>query len=145
MTAQTKKVGDIELTALSDGRLATSLDVILGMDRAEAARLSGATGGDLHIAVNAFLLKLSGRWALIDAGAGNSMGPELGRLAENLRAFGVAPEPRCPGRGGTTLRRVGWAHRLWSKCRSRRSEWPDRSKQGWKHEYPRNRASDHRA
>jgi glyoxylase-like metal-dependent hydrolase (beta-lactamase superfamily II) len=92
MIAQTKKVGDIELTALSDGRLATSLDVILGMDRAEAARLAGMTGDNLHIAVNAFLLKLAGKWALIDVGAGDSMGPELGRLAENLRTFGVAPE-----------------------------------------------------
>jgi glyoxylase-like metal-dependent hydrolase (beta-lactamase superfamily II) len=92
MIAHSRKVGDIKVTALSDGRLATSLDVILGMDRTEAARLAGTTGGDVHIAVNAFLLKLSGRWALIDAGAGNSMGPALGRLAENLRAFGVAPE-----------------------------------------------------
>jgi glyoxylase-like metal-dependent hydrolase (beta-lactamase superfamily II) len=92
MIAQTKKVGDIELTALSDGRLAATLDVVLGMDRAEAARLAGTTGGDLHIAVNAFLLKLAGKWALIDTGAGDSMGPELGRLAENLRTFGVAPE-----------------------------------------------------
>src|SRR5205085_9118624 len=92
MIAHSRKVGDIEVTALSDGRLATSLDVILGMDRTEAARLAGTTGGDVHIAVNAFLLKLSGRWALVDAGAGNSMGPALGRLAENLRAFGVAPE-----------------------------------------------------
>jgi glyoxylase-like metal-dependent hydrolase (beta-lactamase superfamily II) len=92
MIAQTKKVGDIELTALSDGRLATSLDVVLGMDRAEAARLAGTTGDNLHIAVNAFLLKLAGKWALIDVGAGDSMGPELGRLAENLRTFGVAPE-----------------------------------------------------
>jgi glyoxylase-like metal-dependent hydrolase (beta-lactamase superfamily II) len=92
MIAPTKKVGDIELTALSDGRLATSLDVILGMERAEAARLAGTTGDNLHIAVNAFLLKLAGKWALIDTGAGDSMGPELGRLAENLRTFGVAPE-----------------------------------------------------
>ena len=75
MIAPTKKVGDIELTALSDGRLATSLDVILGMDRAEAARLAGMTGDNLHIAVNAFLLKLAGKWALIDVGAGDSMGP----------------------------------------------------------------------
>ena len=92
MIAQTKKIGDIEVTALSDGRLATSLDVVLGMDRAEAARLAGTTGGDVHIAVNAFLLKRARKWALIDAGAGNSMGSALGRLAENLRAFGVAPE-----------------------------------------------------
>jgi glyoxylase-like metal-dependent hydrolase (beta-lactamase superfamily II) len=92
MIAQSKHIGEIEVTALSDGRLATSLDVILGMERAEAARLAGTTGGDLHIAVNAFLLKLAGKWALIDVGAGDSMGPALGRLAGNLRAFGVAPE-----------------------------------------------------
>jgi glyoxylase-like metal-dependent hydrolase (beta-lactamase superfamily II) len=91
MIAHSKKVGDIEVTALSDGVLATSLDVVLGMDRAELRRLAGATDG-LHIAVNAFLLKLQGRWALIDAGAGNSMGPTLGKLPEHLRAFGVAPE-----------------------------------------------------
>ena len=92
MIAQTKKIGDFEVTALSDGRLATSLDAVISMDRAEAARLAGTTSGDVHIAVNAFLLKLAGQWALIDAGASNSMGSALGRLAENLRAFGVAPE-----------------------------------------------------
>src|SRR5262249_50776707 len=32
--------------------------------------------------------------------------------------------------GGTTLRRVGWPHRLSGKCRSRRSEWPDQIKAG---------------
>jgi hypothetical protein len=71
MTTHSKKIGDIEVTALSDGVLATSIDVVLGMDRAEVRRLAGSTDGDgLHIAVNAFLLKLQGRWALIDAGAG---------------------------------------------------------------------------
>jgi glyoxylase-like metal-dependent hydrolase (beta-lactamase superfamily II) len=93
MIAQSKKVGDIEVTALSDGVLATSLDVVLGMDRAEVRRLAGSTNGDgVHIAVNAFLVKLARKWALIDAGAGNSMGPTLGKLPEQLRAFGVAPE-----------------------------------------------------
>jgi glyoxylase-like metal-dependent hydrolase (beta-lactamase superfamily II) len=93
MIAHSKKIGDIEVTALSDGVLATSIDVVLGMERAEVRRLAGATDGDgVHIAVNAFLLKLQGRWALIDAGAGNSMGPTLGKLPEHLRAFGVAPE-----------------------------------------------------
>src|SRR4030095_11587703 len=93
MTTHSKKIGDIEVTALSDGVLATSLDVVLGMDRAEARQLAGTSGGDgVHIAVNAFLLKLQGRWALIDAGAGSSMVPTLGKLPEHLRAFGVAPE-----------------------------------------------------
>jgi hypothetical protein len=51
MIAQTKKIGDIEVTALSDGMLATSLEVVLGMDRADAARLVGTTGGDLQSAI----------------------------------------------------------------------------------------------
>ena len=40
MTAQTQKIGDIEVTALSDGVLTTSLDVVLGMDPAEKERRS---------------------------------------------------------------------------------------------------------
>jgi glyoxylase-like metal-dependent hydrolase (beta-lactamase superfamily II) len=93
MIAHSKKIGDIDVTALSDGVLATSIDVVLGMERAEVRRLAGTADGDgVHIAVNAFLLKLQGRWALIDAGAGTSMGPTLGKLPEHLRAFGVAPE-----------------------------------------------------
>jgi glyoxylase-like metal-dependent hydrolase (beta-lactamase superfamily II) len=93
MIARSKKIGGIEVTALSDGVLATSIDVVLGTDRTEVRRLAGTADGDgVHIAVNAFLLKLQGRWALIDAGAGNSMGPTLGKLPEHLRAFGVAPE-----------------------------------------------------
>ncbi|HEX4828683.1 MAG TPA: MBL fold metallo-hydrolase [Xanthobacteraceae bacterium] len=93
MTAQKRKIGDIEVTALSDGVLATSLDVVLGMDRAECERLAGKKAGDgVHIAVNAFLLKLQGKWALVDTGSGNTMGPTLGKLPDNLRALGVAPE-----------------------------------------------------
>jgi glyoxylase-like metal-dependent hydrolase (beta-lactamase superfamily II) len=93
MTVQSRKIGDIEVTALNDGVLATSLDVVLGMDRAESERLAGKKAGDgVHIAVNAFLLKLQGKWALVDTGSGNTMGPTLGKLPENLRALGVAPE-----------------------------------------------------
>jgi glyoxylase-like metal-dependent hydrolase (beta-lactamase superfamily II) len=93
MGAQSRTIGEIEVTALSDGVLATSLDVILGLDKAEAERLSGKRAGDsVHIAVNAFLLKLRGKWALVDTGAGNTMGASLGKLADDLRAFGVAPE-----------------------------------------------------
>jgi glyoxylase-like metal-dependent hydrolase (beta-lactamase superfamily II) len=93
MTVHSRKIGDIEVTALSDGVLATSLDVVLGMDRAESERLAGKKAGDgVHIAVNAFLLKLAGKWALVDTGSGNTMGPTLGKVPENLRALGVAPE-----------------------------------------------------
>jgi glyoxylase-like metal-dependent hydrolase (beta-lactamase superfamily II) len=91
MTAHTKTIGDIEVTTLSDGVLAAPLDVVLGMDKAETERLAGRSG-HLPIAVNAFLLRLGGRWALVDTGCGNSMGPTLGKLPDNLRAHGVAPD-----------------------------------------------------
>ena len=42
--------------------------------------------------MNAFLVRLSGQWALVDAGSGNSMGPTLGKLPDSLRAHGVAPD-----------------------------------------------------
>ncbi len=91
--AHSRKIGDIEVTALSDGVLAAPLDVVLDMDKAEAERLAGTKPGEPKpIAVNAFLLELGGRWALVDTGAGNTMGPTLGKLPDNLRACGVAPE-----------------------------------------------------
>jgi glyoxylase-like metal-dependent hydrolase (beta-lactamase superfamily II) len=93
MSARSKKIGDIEVTALSDGVLATSLDVVTGVDKDESRRLAGLKAGDpVKIDVNAFLLRRNGKYALVDTGSGNSMGPTLGKLPDNLRAFGVAPE-----------------------------------------------------
>jgi glyoxylase-like metal-dependent hydrolase (beta-lactamase superfamily II) len=93
MSAPRKQVGDITVTALSDGVLAAPLDVVLGVERAEIERLTGRKPAEpLPIAVNAFLLERAGKWALVDTGSGNSMGPTLGRLPQNLRALGVTPE-----------------------------------------------------
>lgn len=93
MATRSRQIGDIEVTALSDGVLAAPLDVVLGMDKAETARLAGKKPGEsLPIAVNAFLLKRGAKLALVDTGSGNTMGPTLGKLTDNLRALGVAPE-----------------------------------------------------
>ena len=93
MNSNSRRIGDIDVTALSDGVLAAPLDVVLGMDRGEAERLAGRQPGEPEpIAVNAFLLKLAGKWALVDTGSGNTMGPTLGKLTDNLRALGVAPD-----------------------------------------------------
>jgi glyoxylase-like metal-dependent hydrolase (beta-lactamase superfamily II) len=91
MSVHGRKIGDIAVTTLSDGILAAPLDVVLGMDKAEAERLT-AKKDAVPISVNAFLLRLNGKWALIDTGAGNTMGPTLGKLPYSLRAIGVAPE-----------------------------------------------------
>jgi glyoxylase-like metal-dependent hydrolase (beta-lactamase superfamily II) len=93
MSLPRKHIGDITVTALSDGVLVAPLDVVLGVERAEIERLAGRKPGEpLPIAVNAFLLERAGKWALVDTGSGNSMGPTLGKLPENLRVLGVAPE-----------------------------------------------------
>ena len=93
MSLPRKHIGDITVTALSDGVLAAPLDVVLGVERAEIERLAGRKPGEpLPIAVNAFLLERAGKWALVDTGSGNSMGPTLGKLPENLRVLGVTPE-----------------------------------------------------
>jgi glyoxylase-like metal-dependent hydrolase (beta-lactamase superfamily II) len=93
MSAPRKQIGDITVTALSDGVLAAPLDVVLGVERAEIERLAGRKPGEpLPIAVNAFLLERAGKLALVDTGSGNSMGPTLGKLPQNLRALGVSPE-----------------------------------------------------
>ncbi len=86
------RVGDVEVQGLSDGILKTSLDLVLGMDRAQAESLVGGTqNGSLYIPVNNFLIRRGGKVILIDAGAGNTMQPTLGKLPDNLRAASVAP------------------------------------------------------
>jgi glyoxylase-like metal-dependent hydrolase (beta-lactamase superfamily II) len=88
---QSIRIGDFTVTCLSDGVLAAPLDVVLEMRKSEVERLAGRKD-TLPIPVNAFLIERNGRLALVDTGAGNSMGPTLGKLAGNLRANGVEPE-----------------------------------------------------
>jgi glyoxylase-like metal-dependent hydrolase (beta-lactamase superfamily II) len=86
------RVGDVEVQGLSDGILKTSLDLVIGMARAQADQLVGGTdNGALYIPVNNFLIRRGEKTILIDAGAGNTMQPTLGKLPDNLRAAGVDP------------------------------------------------------
>jgi len=87
------RVGELEVKGFSDGILQTSLDHLIGMTRAEGEALVGATdGGALFIPVNNFVLRRDGHTILIDAGAGATMQPTLGKLPDNLRAGGIEPE-----------------------------------------------------
>ena len=91
--AATRKVGDIEVTAVSDGLLQTSLDVLVGLDRADVERLAGCAWDEpIHLPVNAFLVRQGDSLALVDTGAGATRGASLGQLAGNLQELGAAPE-----------------------------------------------------
>jgi len=96
MTAKiemSRRIGKFSVTTVSDGRLRTTLDVVVGLDQAEKARLAGQSGSEpIFLPVNCFLIDLDGKPALVDVGAGGTMGPTLGELPNNLRAIGVMPE-----------------------------------------------------
>jgi glyoxylase-like metal-dependent hydrolase (beta-lactamase superfamily II) len=84
-------VGSIDVTALSDGPFPATLDSFIDFPRPEAERLVGGTQ-PLFLPVNCYLLKLGAKWALVDTGCGQTMGPALGQLPNNLRALGVPPD-----------------------------------------------------
>jgi glyoxylase-like metal-dependent hydrolase (beta-lactamase superfamily II) len=89
---QAFRVGGLEVKRFGDGMLKTSLELVLGMDRARSEQLVGGTAeGSLSIPVNNFLFRRGAATVLIDTGAGNTMQPTLGRLPGSLRAAGIEP------------------------------------------------------
>ncbi|UUX50994.1 MBL fold metallo-hydrolase [Nisaea acidiphila] len=90
-----QKIGAVSVTALLDGYLDVSADLILGHDPQIAENLAKAAfqaPGPQRIPVNAFLLETQGKRILIDAGTGDALGPTLGRLDASLALAGYAPD-----------------------------------------------------
>ena len=100
----TKQVGDFTVTAVSDGVLYTTHDVVLGVDKDDSARLTGIPYGQpLPLDVNSFLIRHRDKLILSDAGTGQALQPiqkNLGKLPENLRAIGVDPAAASLGVAG---------------------------------------------
>jgi len=87
-----RRVGDIVVTALSDGFLDGSLDVLRNISQDEARQiLTDSFRPSRRTPVNAFLVYSAGRLALIETGSGNYLLPTAGTLLTNLRAAGVDP------------------------------------------------------
>src|SRR5215470_4601110 len=86
-----RRVGDIIVTALSDGFLDGSLDVLRNISQEEARQiLTDNFRPARRTAVNAFLIHSAGRLALIETGSGDYLLPTAGKLLANLQAAGVA-------------------------------------------------------
>jgi glyoxylase-like metal-dependent hydrolase (beta-lactamase superfamily II) len=93
MTQSSIRIGAVTVTAVSDGVLKSSLDVIVGLSPDECARLAGcAFDTPVWLPVNAFLIDFPGRRVLVDAGSGTKMQPKLGELPASLRKIGAPPE-----------------------------------------------------
>jgi glyoxylase-like metal-dependent hydrolase (beta-lactamase superfamily II) len=85
-------VGDIVVTAISDGFLDGTLDVLRNISQDEARRiLTDNFRPARRTAVNAFLIWSAGRLALIETGSGNYLQPTAGKVLTNIKAAGVDP------------------------------------------------------
>lgn len=87
------RIGDILVTVLSDGYLDVPLDAIRNfpVDQARDALAADCRAMSPRCSVNAFVVRSGERLALIDTGSGNTMGPTLGWLPNNLRRLGIDP------------------------------------------------------
>ena len=93
--AQEIGVDGPRLFALCDGYLDMDLsrfpDVVRGIGD-DLALADGQDLNDMAISVNAFLIELSDRLCLVDAGDGNRRGDTLGHVQDAIKAAGFDPE-----------------------------------------------------
>ena len=87
-----RRIGDIVVTALSDGYLDGTVDVMQNISGADAtALLTGAFRPGRRTSVNCYLIYAAGRLALVETGSGDYLLPTAGKLQANLKAAGVNP------------------------------------------------------
>ena len=87
-----RRVGDVVVTAISDGFLDGTLEVLRNISQDEARQiLTDSFRPARRTAVNAFLVYSAGRLALIETGSGNYLQPTAGKVLANIKAAGVDP------------------------------------------------------
>lgn len=87
-----QQIGDLAITAVSDGYLHANFDFLANIDPADAFRMQENAGIKDHtsIHINCYLVRSGGRTILIDAGAGGFK-QWGGRLKTNLLLAGIQP------------------------------------------------------
>jgi glyoxylase-like metal-dependent hydrolase (beta-lactamase superfamily II) len=88
-TSSVRQLGAIRVTALNDGHDDLPNSVVVNIDTTALAEAS--PDGMLHPVFNAYLIETGGKRLLIDSGAGVHMGPNAGKMLDNLAQTGVAP------------------------------------------------------
>ena len=87
-----RRIGDIVVTALSDGYLDGDVEVMQNISAGDAkALLSDAFRPGRRTSVNCYLIYSAGRLALVETGSGDYLMPTAGKLQQNLKAAGVDP------------------------------------------------------
>jgi len=89
----TRRVGDAQITVLTDGVFAFPPDLFPGTDPAHLHALLQAQGAtEIATNFNAVLIRAGGRTILADAGPRDLFGPSCGNLPAGLAEAGVAPD-----------------------------------------------------
>jgi len=88
-----RRIGDIVVTAISDGYLDASYDFMRNIAPQEAEQILNEAyrPAPPRVSINCFVLHSGGHVALVETGSGDKMGPTLGRMPDNLAAAGVDP------------------------------------------------------
>src|SRR3981189_1335350 len=95
-----RKIGDIAVTAISDGYLDGNLDVMRNVDLEKAHQtLRDAFRPARRTSVNSFLIHSKGRMAIVDTGSGNYLQPTAGFVQRSLAAARIDPKPSTTGFG----------------------------------------------
>jgi glyoxylase-like metal-dependent hydrolase (beta-lactamase superfamily II) len=85
-----RRIGDIVVTAISDGYLDGSLDVMRNVDLDKAHQLlRDAFRPARRTSVNAFVIHSRGRLAIVDTGSGNYLLPTAGFVQRSLAGAGI--------------------------------------------------------
>jgi glyoxylase-like metal-dependent hydrolase (beta-lactamase superfamily II) len=85
-----RRIGDIVVTALSDGYLDGTVDVLQNITPAQSTQmLHDAFRPGRRTSVNCYLIRSAGRLALIETGSGDYLQPTAGKLQANLKAAGI--------------------------------------------------------
>src|ERR1700716_3320653 len=88
-----RKIGDIVVTAISDGYLDGNLEVMRNVDVEKAHQiLKDAFRPARRTSVNTFLIHSKGRIAIVDTGSGNYLQPTAGLVQRNLAAADIDPK-----------------------------------------------------
>jgi glyoxylase-like metal-dependent hydrolase (beta-lactamase superfamily II) len=88
-----RKIGDIVVTAISDGYLDGTLEVMRNVDLDKARQiLTDSFRPARRTSVNTFLIHSKGRTAIVDTGSGNYMQRSAGLVQQNLADAGIDPK-----------------------------------------------------
>lgn len=92
IAANSRKVGAIDVTILSDGTMTVPIDRLRTGNVDEARRIANVTGDTFPFAINIAMLTIAGKRILIDAGAGGTWANTAGKLSDTMSTAGIDPK-----------------------------------------------------